>query len=95
MPDRVRRALDAGSGTGEYTRLMLLPRAGKVVALDTGGKAAFHLGEMDISVAGGLHMVRDLGRESSFTGARGCESGSRGTVFYAGISSWPMISRMS
>jgi len=35
MPDRVQRALDAGSGSGEYTRLMLLPRAGKVVALDT------------------------------------------------------------
>jgi len=35
MPDRVQRALDAGSGSGEYARLMLLPRAGKVVALDT------------------------------------------------------------
>ncbi len=39
LPSRVRRALDAGSGSGEYTRSLLLPRADQVVAMDNDGDA--------------------------------------------------------
>jgi SAM-dependent methyltransferase len=34
LPARAERALDAGAGSGEYTRRLLLPRASQVVAMD-------------------------------------------------------------
>ncbi len=40
----VRRALDAGCGSGEYTRLTLLPRVREVVALDTDSNCLARLG---------------------------------------------------
>ncbi len=34
LPSRAERALDAGAGSGEYARRLLLPRASRLVALD-------------------------------------------------------------